>query len=470
MPCSGCMRPSALLVGGWFGQLTTPKPSSAVIPPEESPDWDALEKEAAEQTLRMGRSAALVIVAIVVGVWPLDLMFMHRDAAEQALFTAWRLSLIATFGTMYLTLTFLPAARRHPVLACAPFSVAACFGLAYCLARLGGLDRPYFYILCTAQIVPIVAPAHLLSRVAFLVSLSCGMLAGFFGYDRSYAGSPLLAQAILHLLTVMAGSALIGHGVYVSFCTRFFQGLQLERAVNALGTLNETLGERVQEKTADLRRLAEHLQTVQEEERGHIARELHDELGQRLSAMRYALASTRQRFARAPTAIAPNLNELDTMLDGTLDCVRHVVSGLRPPLLDQLGLAATIEWLSRRVGEQAGIDCTLDLVEDCPCSLAVSVAAYRILQESLTNVVRHADARRVDVRLRVSPERLLLEVTDDGRGFPEQGPPSNHNGLLGMHERARALGGELVTSNLPTGGARVRVDLPLAPANEGGRA
>jgi signal transduction histidine kinase len=99
----------------------------------------------------------------------------------------------------------------------------------------------------------------------------------------------------------------------------------------------------------------------------------------------------------------------------------------------------------------------------------MALAAYRVLQESLTNVARHAGARRVAVRLRVSPALLALEVTDDGRGFPGEGAgrPQGRNGLLGMRERAFALGGALETGNVPTGGARVRLRLPLsAPANE----
>lgn len=156
------------------------------------------------------------------------------------------------------------------------------------------------------------------------------------------------------------------------------------------------------------------------------------------------------------------------MLDGALGCTRHIVTGLRPPLLDQVGLAAAIEWLARHTSERTGIHCTLDLADDVDDGRdpVVSVAAYRVLQESLTNITRHADAAHATIRLRVSPGRLDLEVADDGCGFPVEldGRPSERNGLLGMRERATALGGELRTDNAPAGGARVRLSLPMVSA------
>jgi signal transduction histidine kinase len=292
-------------------------------------------------------------------------------------------------------------------------------------------------------------------------------LLGFFGSHPSYLDAPMVVDALLFFGTLTAAAVLMGHGTYVGYCHRFFQGLAIERAARDLEALNAVLSERVRERTAELRRLAEHLQVAQEDERGRIARELHDELGQRLSALRYVLVHARQRFARAPDAIGPNLDELDAMIAGALDCTRDIVSGLRPPLLDQIGLAAAIEWLARRMSEQAGIACDLDLGDDETCDPAVSVAAYRVLQECVTNITRHAGATRMAIRLRMSPEDLSLEVSDDGRGFPEErGGPTDRNGLLGMRERAAALGGRLDTDNGPGGGARVRLRLPMAAPAE----
>ncbi len=297
-----------------------------------------------------------------------------------------------------------------------------------------------------------------------LLALAGGLVVGFFALHPAHLRSPLLGEALFFLAVELIGSVIAGHSVHNTVCQRFFHRLALARTARELETLNGALDARVREKTVVLARLAEHLQIVQEEERGRIARELHDELGQRLAAMRFVLATTRRRFARSPAAISPNLAELDAMLDGSLECGRSIVSGLRPPVLDQLGLAAAIEWLARRMGAQAGIDCALDLSGDDGVSPALALAAYRVLQESITNVLRHSGARRMAVRLAVSAGLLTLEIADDGRGFPGEGAghTGDRNGLLGMRERAFALGGELETGNLPEGGARVRLRLPLS--------
>ena len=150
------------------------------------------------------------------------------------------------------------------------------------------------------------------------------------------------------------------------------------------------------------------------------------------------------------------------MLDGTLASARGIVAGLRPPVLEELGLRSAVEWLAQRTSETSGLECRLELGDDRACDTLVSVATFRVFQESLTNVTRHAGATRVDVRLAIEPDSLELEVVDDGRGFPDAATaPRNRNGLLGMRERARALGGELHTDNVPTGGARVRLRLPI---------
>lgn len=464
------MRAASLFVGGRVGRLTTPDRATLEPPPPDSPDWDLCARDTARQNAILARLAAALIMAFLVVVWPLDLLFLDRDAAQQAIFTHWRLSVLGVFSAMYLTLSYVPAAQRRPAVASAPFCAAACAALAYFIGLVGGLERPFFYMVWVLLIIPAAAPMNLPARLLFQCTLAAGLLSGFFGAHPEHARSPLLLEALFFIVTVLAATTAVGHVVYVGTCQRFFQGLSIERTARELESLNGTLDQRVRQKTAELARITEHLQVVQDEERARIARELHDELGQRLSALRFVLANARRRFERAPTTLAPNLAELDGMIDGALACTREIVSGLRPPLLEQLGLAPAIEWLAHRTSRQTGIACALDLQGDGACSPAVAVAAYRVLQESLTNVARHAGASRMSVRLRVSPERVELEVVDDGRGFPGEGagPTADRNGLLGMRERAYALGGELRTDNAPEGGARVRLTLPAGvPAEVG---
>lgn len=461
------MHGGSLWLRGWIASLSTASELSITLPPADSPDWALLTSHARRQSWRAARSAALVIVVMVCAIWPLDLALITRPEAQQIAFTNWRLTIIGVFSAMYLAFAGLSVARRAPVALSAPFCVAACAALGEVLAGLGGLERPYFAMASAATFVPITAQAPLLQRVGFTLGLMAGLCGGFFGSRPEHLDTPLLWEALIHLCTLGLGSILIGHASYIGFCHRFFQGLVIERTALELKTLNEELGSRVLAKTAELRRLTEHLQVVQDEERGRIARELHDELGQRLSAMRYVIANVTRRFARAPETIGPNLAELDEMVDGALESTRAIVSALRPPLLEQLGLSAAIEWMAKRVTEQAGLRCTLDLDPVEVSNLPVSVAAYRVVQESLTNVVRHAGAQSAEVSLRVVGEGLVVEVVDDGRGFSRGAEDAREgNGILGMRERARAFGGELTTEDRDEGGARVRLRLPLRPTRE----
>lgn len=459
------MRASALLVGVTFF-AGAPDPSGIVLPPLDSPDWDAMERHTARQTRHLVCST-MVVLAVMLGLgWAIDLLVVHRDPLLQATFTRWRLLLLVAIACVYTTVRYWAPGARNPALTCAPFAALGCAGLGHFVSQLGGLERPYFYMMSGVLIIPAVAHVHLPARVVFLLMQAASMIAGFFWSRPLPTEGPLLAETLITFASLLSGSALLGHAMYAGVCHRFFQGLALQRAGLALEAYNRDLGRRVAEQTADLRRLAEHLQLVQEDERARLARELHDELGQRLSAMRYAVANAKNRISRDPATASENLAELDAMIGGALDCTSHIVSGLRPPLLDQVGLTAAIEWLARRMSEQANLRCALDLDEDEErCSPAISAATFRVLQESLTNVARHADATSVHVELRFSPQKLTLVVVDDGRGFSAEDAarPAERNGLLGMRERAMALGGELKTDNAARGGARVRLTLPLSP-------
>jgi signal transduction histidine kinase len=232
--------------------------------------------------------------------------------------------------------------------------------------------------------------------------------------------------------------------------------------------LNRTLEQRVRRQTQELRALAAHLESVREDERTRIARELHDELGQELTALRYALTFLRQRFERDPTSIRKNLDELDSLLGRTTTTTRQILSELRPRILDDLGLDAGVEWLLKRTEERAGLSCRL--VTSCrklDLDVETSIAAFRILQESLTNVVRHAQATHVDVEVVVEQGELRMSVRDDGIGMPATPaakmplPGKGGMGLIGMRERVDTLGGELRFESGPGIGTTVRVHLPL---------
>lgn len=209
-----------------------------------------------------------------------------------------------------------------------------------------------------------------------------------------------------------------------------------------------------------LRRLAVRLQTVREEERTAIAHEIHDELGQALTGLKLDLAWLRDRL---DGDLRKRGDSMIGLVDTTLDNSRKLAARLRPSVLDDLGLAAAIETHARDFAERTGCKCDLDLaIDELAPDKERDTAVFRILQEALTNVTRHAGAKHVRVRSLCSNGSILLEIEDDGLGIDEAAlAGSGSLGLLGMRERARALGGTLTVGPGAGGGTVVALAMPL---------
>ncbi|HET9276358.1 MAG TPA: histidine kinase [Gemmatimonadales bacterium] len=213
-----------------------------------------------------------------------------------------------------------------------------------------------------------------------------------------------------------------------------------------------------------LRALAARLQQVREEERTGIAREIHDELGQALTGLKLDIAWMRHRLPRDPEILA-QCGSIMERIDGTLRSVRRIATALRPSILDQLGLAAALEWQGQEFGSRTGIEVAMELCPDGPpIPDHLGSSAFRVLQESLTNVARHSGATRVTIRLMQTAEQLTLEVADNGVGIPPDRIAGTASlGLVGMRERAVACRGELRITGVPNAGTTVRLTIPLTP-------
>lgn len=209
-----------------------------------------------------------------------------------------------------------------------------------------------------------------------------------------------------------------------------------------------------------LRLLGSHQQGRIEAERARMAREVHDVLGQSLTALKFDAARIAQSAERA---VASDLEVLTSELDRTLSIVRRIAADLRPGILDDLGLTAAVEWLARRFGERTGLPCVVaGTVEGVPLDPDRSIALFRVVQELLTNVARHADAKTVAIGLSSDADTLRIRVEDDGRGFDHGAPASNaHLGLLGMRERLGPWGGTLAYERVEPSGTRALITLPL---------
>lgn len=212
-----------------------------------------------------------------------------------------------------------------------------------------------------------------------------------------------------------------------------------------------------------LRRLQASVVEAREEERRRIARELHDELGQRLTALKMEVSGL--AGLAGLQAGQPPVSGMLAMLDETVAAVRRIASDLRPLMLDDLGLHAAIEWLARDTARRTGIDISVQLAAlPEPLDGRLATALYRMVQEGLTNVVRHAKARQVQVQLRRDGDTAVLTVADDGVGLPDPAAVrEDAYGLLGLRERVAMLGGTATTTNRPGGGALLAVRVPLVP-------
>ncbi|MBC7858545.1 MAG: PAS domain S-box protein, partial [Burkholderiaceae bacterium] len=220
----------------------------------------------------------------------------------------------------------------------------------------------------------------------------------------------------------------------------------------------------LRESERRLRELSAHMENVREEERKKIAREVHDELGQALTVLRMDVSLLRLNFGGQSPQLMERIVSMKEVVDRTIHIVRHVTSALRPAALD-LGLTAALEWLVEDVRRHASIDCTLRTNADYEVVLddGQATALFRIVQESLTNVLKHARASAVEVALDVEDGQIRLEVFDNGAGFsPAAARRVGAFGLMGMRERALMLGGDVEVRSAPGEGASVRVRLPLS--------
>ena len=224
--------------------------------------------------------------------------------------------------------------------------------------------------------------------------------------------------------------------------------------------------DKFQRSTEQLRELSARLQSVREEERTHIARAIHDELGQALTGLKMDVAWLQNHLDQPQPALLQKTQAMSDLIDTTVQTVRRISTELRPGILD-LSLVATIEWQLQEFQTRSGIQGKLiSAPEETTLNSDGATTAFRIFQEILTNVGRHAQATQVEVMLEESATFLTLQVRDNGRGITEREIHSPKSiGLLGMRERARLCAGEIQFQGAPDEGTTVTVRLPLSMNN-----
>ena len=274
-----------------------------------------------------------------------------------------------------------------------------------------------------------------------------------FIYGKDYAEAHFLLKTKEKIPYYFTGKAIEYEG---KLCLMGV-GIDISKTVEAQ--------EKTRQTSEQLRQLAAHLQEIREEERAAMAREIHDELGQQLTGLKMDVYWLKEEMESPPKETVQQIEGILKLLDQTINTVRKIAAALRPPILDDLGLVEALKLYSRDFQKRFAIDIIFNTdLADVPISPKKSIGLFRIFQESLTNVARHADASRVVCSLERRGDNIVLKITDDGKGFDmEKAARKKTLGLIGMAERMLVMEGKCDISSRPGGGTEVLVTVPLQP-------
>jgi signal transduction histidine kinase len=434
------------------------------LPAASPKDVEAFGAAVREQGFRNWRLFLAFVAFCVVLWWPLDFVVVPESSNLRDVFMVCRITVFLTATAAFFGVTH-PRLRPHGVLIMGVAGVIICFVSGWQFGRIAGPSAPWFHFGHLVVLPPIGLTLSPSRRFLLTALYALSWSSGFFGINPEHLRDPLVGLALSFQLFTTVFATVAGIATDRLRFRAFVLLRTSNRQAEELRLLKDDLERRVAERTHEVRRLSAHLETAREGERQALARELHDELGQELTALRYAFELLRRRYGNDPQSITANIADVDSMMARTRLATRAIVAELRPRVLDDLGLAGAAEGLVRRAGERADLEATIDTPHDLPAPTPeVATAAYRILQECLTNVAKHAGAQKVAVTLGLDGrgDAIAMRVVDDGVGFDPAQAKSGF-GLLGMRERAAAAGISLVIRSSPGSGTCVDACIPLPP-------
>lgn len=433
------------------------------------------------------RTAALLALA-ALAFWPFD--WVVSPALRPAL-GAMRVHALICTGAVVFLATFTGWATRAPRLFASVASIGGVTVLGWSMSSVGDLSTPWFHYITTISALSAVIPVALGPRFVLALGHAAGLVAGYFlphleYLDHRYAGVGL-SQALFG-----AGVAVVvGHGFYTLLRRGHVQGQRLAVQGAHLAHARATLEARVAEQTRELRLLARHLDEAVSAERRELAQEIHDRLGQELTALHYVLAAARRRTEGASRPLATAVDEADHLVGRTRVTMRRILARLGPQALERLGLVGAVRWAAEDFTKRVGLTTSVDIAPEAALMDAIPAGArvlFSAATEGLNNVARHAQAHQVWVTMGPSgagvasptaawggsATSLSLTIRDDGGPRPLALPPSNDDagegpaetlgeglGLIALRERAVAAGGGARWGPHPDGGFELQVTVPL---------
>lgn len=432
------------------------------IHPVDVSDDEVRSFEVASRSLMADNAPAFVslLVGAAVVFWPLDLWVFGDHPELIALFAQWRLFVVVFLGVGFVVIQRTGAVVRFPEpIAAVAFVVG--FGVtAWFMGRVGGMDGPWFAYLTVTPLFTVLVLMPLGARLVMNLSVMGAAWVGFLLAQPDMLAHPSHNTVMVQYLFNCLLGVVTGHVVYLALRANDVAARRLASSRGELEQLMVRLEGLVEARTTELRRVLLAAEGVRERERTWVTRELHDALGQELLALRYGVAMLRTQVG---SKVASNAFEpVEELLQRASETVRRILRGLPAELPDHMPLAAALHHMVQEVGERAGVDATFERLPGPPCGGAVvRQSLYRITQEAMTNVLRHAEAKAMWVRLRSDGERVVLEVEDDGRGVGNGiGSAPGGIGMAGIRQRAAELGGAATWLARKGGGTLLRVEIP----------
>ncbi|MBL8603752.1 MAG: sensor histidine kinase [Myxococcales bacterium] len=418
--------------------------------PRDVPLSAGFDAVAEAQSRVLARRTCAGGAALTVLLSPYDFVLLAQGDPRGAMLLQMRAAFLAIFALYFLASKLLEGRINAVLIAAVP----ALLSTAVAGAAIGRIAQSHDYWFTTLYIIPVMSAAVTIRFVHRLILAIFCIVTPLLGFSLTFRGTMTESELVhtVGLFIMAAAFGVYNGGALYGEARRAFE-LRL-----ALAEANSSLEARVEKQTRELRKLAMRLEEVIESERRRLARELHDDLGQELTAMRFETEAMRM-MAQEPK-LQKGFVRILSALERSHLSVRAILESLRPRILDEEGLRPSIDWLARQFRERTQVSCTVAMNSLEGPDAEISLVAFRIVQESLTNIARHAEAQHVHVSVESTGRHLQVTVEDDGKGAlgPNQKPG---RGMVGMKERAMAVGGSFQVSPGTPSGTTIRVVLPL---------
>ncbi len=420
-------------------------------------DQEALALHARRLTTAGVRVTAIILFLLVLLAWPTDLLVFAPGSAEMWAIFWWRVWLLTACVVTFVILHGRWFASHSFPIAVVAFTVPA-GATGWLMGGVGGFDSALSYGVYTVPLITVLLVVELPERILATALLVTAYFAGFVAADPSHLSYPFVGAPIVWSVAASITAVVVGHVVYALLTTNFLHRRRLD-------VLTRDLQARVNEQTAEIRHLAASISSIQERERSRIAQDLHDELGQMLVGLGMEIellqGQTGAPEVNGKSNHAPWLTVRE-MINGTHDSLDRVIGALKPRALEELGfdLAVTrmVQDLAKRHGFLADVSIA---IESDSFSPTASVVLYRIIQEAVTNIARHAQARRARVQVDTAGSDVVLRISDDGVGFdPALLARGDRMGLRGIQERSRLLRGACTIFSEPGRGCEMVIQVP----------